>query len=620
MSSKIFILTILMLISGNIFAQSILNQQITIPLKEYQIEELLTLIEQKSGARFSYNADIINAKRKIEYQAENKKVELCLNDIFDNKFRYQVSGKYIILLKKTTQSETQQDKKQVVVKGIITNKNDLPIQNVSIYNIENQSSAITDENGEFSFTFKSDEELGGFSVGKVGFLDTVLLINQNVSDEISISLKTQDSIFLNNLQANQTASTFDKFIFLDYFVPIKTRINSQNLSYIEGTRPFQISFLPGISSNLSKFGVLENNVSLNVLIGYSRGVNGFEVAGLMNFDKEDVKWVQIGGLTNVVGGNVNGFQAGGIANVVLGNSKSFQAGGIANLVKGDFNGVQTGGIFNTTIGDFKGVQTGGIVNLTVGEFDGVQTAGILNIAFNDFKGVQTGGILNFAKGKVDGIQISGIMNSSLDTVKGGQITGLVNVSKTNTMQLSGLLNVTKENNGIQIAPFNICDTSSGVSIGLISFVLKGYHKPIISADEIFYTNLNIHLGTEKFYNIFNVSYQPDDELIWGVGYGFGHKFILNNWAKFDLELLGKMINYQNKFSPYYKILSIGDFTIKQKVTIYLGTSFNYYIGEKTQNLETLDYISNTLSIPIFEPETSTLKMKSWIGFYFGISL
>ena len=205
LKNKFWFFVVLMLISGNIFAQNILA---------------------------------------FEYQAENQKVEICLNDIFDNKFKYQVSGRYIILLEKPPQAETKQVKEKIVVKGKITNKNDLPIQNVSIYNIENQSSAITDENGEFSFSFKSDEEIGGFSVGKVGFLDTVLLLNPNVNDEIAISLQTRDSIFLNNFQTNQSTSTIDKIVFLDYFIPNRTRINSQNLSHIEGTRPFQISFLP----------------------------------------------------------------------------------------------------------------------------------------------------------------------------------------------------------------------------------------------------------------------------------------------------------------------------------------------------------------------------------------
>ena len=634
--NKFYITVILLLINGYVFSQNILDQQITIPQNKYKIGELLTIIEQKSGARFSYNADLIDTKRNINYQAANKEVEYCLNDIFDNKLKYQVSGRYIILLKKTKQAK--QKKNKIVISGKISDINNLPIENVSIYDIANRSSVLSNKNGNFSINIKNND-FEGFSVSKTGYIDTVLLLNkQNTRKPINITLVARDTIFFDNYIRQQEILQINDVIVLDYFIPYQTQINSQNLTHINDVQTFQISLLPGLSSNLSKYGVLRNRISFNVLIGYSRGVEIIEIGGLLNFDKKDVKWVQIGGLGNIVGENITGFQAGGITNIVLGDGKGFQIGGITNIHKGNFKGIQIGGILNSTGGDFIGGQFGGLININLGNFDGVQVGGLLNIAFENINGSQIGGLINFTKRNVNGFQISGIMNSSLDTVRGGQISGIANICNSSTFQASGLLNVAKENKGVQfsgllnvakenkgfqLAPFNVCDTSSGVSIGFISYVKKGLHKFVLSSDEIFYVNANYHLGTDKFYNILNFSYRPANELIWGVGYGFGHKFKLNNWAKLDLELMSKIINYNTIWNSnifnYYKFSIIGDFTIKKKTTIYFGPSINLYIGDNSKNPETIDFISNSHILPIAEDAIYNYDIKSWLGFYFGIS-
>ncbi|MBN2890238.1 MAG: hypothetical protein JXL97_00085 [Bacteroidales bacterium] len=605
----------------SLFSQTILQTKVTIPKNEYKVDEILNVIEQNSEARFSYNSEIIENKDKITYQADNQEIENCLIDVLGENFRYQASGKYIVILK--NREEQKESKKKIVVQGQIKNENDDPIANVSIFDIDYQYATMTNDEGEFSITVPEDYD-GGFSVGKYGYIDTVILYDTKINKDIQIELQPRDSALIKQIQANQNYNNIDNTNFVDYFIPKKILINAQNLKHIEGTRAFQISFLPGISSNLSKFGVLKNKVSVNVLIGYTRGVEGFEMAGLMNFDKEDVEFVQLAGLSNMVGGNVRGLQIGGIANAVLGDVNACQLGGISNFVKGDFDGFQAGGILNMNIGNTKGVQIGGISNFNIGTVDGIQAGGITNIVWNNFTGTQIGGILNLVKGTVDGIQIAGILNGATNDVTGGQISGILNVSKSSNFQISGILNTTLNNKGIQIAPFNYADTSSGVSIGFFSFVRKGYNNVIISANEIYYLNLSAHFGTEKFYNIFNIGYQPANEVIWGLGYGFGHKFRFNDWAKLDLELMAKTLNYNTKWNedwfPYYKLSTVFDFKIKKTISLYLGPSINLYVWNKNINQESLDYLARTMSYQLFQYESSNLLTKSWIGFYIGIGL
>jgi hypothetical protein len=639
---KLLILFSLLFSISEISAQEILNQKINISKDNYKIGEILKIIEQNNNVKFSFNSELIETEKKIMYSAENKKIKDCLDEIFENKIKYQVSGKHIILLKKILPEEKKQiEKQKITIFGTIINaENSETLSDVSVYDLDKQYSTISNYQGEFNITINSNEEFRGLSLGKTGFYDTIVIINMSETEILNISLRPKETQIETIKPIETTGIKIEKVRTTEIFIPKSTLINSQNLEYIDNTRFAQISFLPGLSSNLSNFGVVKNNVSLNILIGYSRGVKGFETAGLMNFDKENVSGVQLAGLTNTVGGKVTGFQAAGIMNVVLKDIEACQISGIANVVNGNSRGVQIGGIFNSTVGKFNGFQAGGIANLTTKQFKGIQTAGILNIATGGVNGVQTSGILNFNWGDVNGVQsaglvnfnygriigvqAAGLLNIASDTVKGAQLAGLINLSKINIIQLSGILNVAKENKGLQIGLLNICDTSSGVSIGLFSFVRKGLHKFVISSDEIYYANLNLHLGTDKFYNIFSVSMRPANEISWGYGYGFGHKIRLSKTTKLNLELTSKNINYKKIWNPevftYFKFATIFEFRIKNKISIYAGPSVNFYFGDKSVNADTYNFISEINYLPISQKETGIYNYLTWLGFSVGLSL
>lgn len=640
MKQKIKIISIFLLIIPNInlFSQTILEKKISLVQDNYSIGEIFSNIESQSGAKFSYNSDIIELNQKVNFIAENEEIQDCLNKIFEKKYIYQASGKYIVIQKNGNPGKGEQSKQKITVKGKITGPNDYPIPNVSVFDMNTGNSALTDKNGEFVFQIKENEDYNNLSVGKIGYEDTLLSFNPNIENEIKITLNKKDSVKLNQVPISQYNNNFLNNFYIDYFIPQKIKLTSANLSHISGTRPFQISLLPGVSSNFAKFGVFENRFSVNVLIGYSRGVNGMEFGGLMNFDKEDVKWLQLAGLSNFVGGNVSGIQGSGINNLVVKDFQGLQLAGINNLVVGNTKGIQAAGVLNITIGDFNGGQIAGTSNFTAGNFDGLQTSGIINVIFGKANGFQIAGLINFIKEKSSGLQIAGVMNTTLDTINGGQIAGVVNVAKKSNLQIScvgnlseeadvqisPILNIAQKSNKLQIAIFNISDTNSGIPIGLISYVRKGYLKPIISADELFYVNANLHMGTEKLYNIFNFSVQPNQTLIWGFGYGFGHKIILSKWAKIDLEALAKVINYNKILSTnifaYYKFSPIIDLRIKNRVSVYFGPTFNFYAGNSS-NTETLNYIDNSFNLPLINKTfSSTNIFKSWLGFHFALSL
>ena len=109
----------------------------------------------------------------------------------------------------------------------------------------------------------------------------------------------------------------DSMAFVNWIVPRVIRVNSANL-VVRKSRTFQGSVIPFVGSNWKVSGSITNRISFNLLAGYSGGVNGFELGGLLNIDRDAVRGFQIGGLGNIVGGNATGMQIGGLFNFNLG--------------------------------------------------------------------------------------------------------------------------------------------------------------------------------------------------------------------------------------------------------------------------------------------------------------
>src|SRR5690606_29938632 len=128
-----------------------------------------------------------------------------------------------------------------------------------------------------------------------------------------------------------------------FFVSSKQKLQSLNLGAFFANTPFQTSITPGLSTHGSLSGQVINNFSINLLGGYTSGVNGVELGGGFNINKRNVDYLQVGGVFNLVGGSVHGVQLAGGSNTVLDSVKGLQMGGLYNSVKGSMQGVQMAG-------------------------------------------------------------------------------------------------------------------------------------------------------------------------------------------------------------------------------------------------------------------------------------
>ncbi|XHR97768.1 hypothetical protein ACFJIV_14560 [Mucilaginibacter sp. UC70_90] len=320
-------------------------------------------------------------------------------------------------------------------------------------------------------------------------------------------------------------------------------------------------------------GQIVNNFSLNILGGYNGGVNGVELGGLFNINKQEVKYVQAAGLFNIVGGNSKGVQLAGINNNDQKNIEGIQAAGIYNMVKDSLKGVQLAGIFNY-VSNSKGIQAAGIYNYTRKNNKGFSIAGIANVTGNEASGIQVAGIFNKAR-----------------VIK-----------------------------GVSFAMVNIADTLDGYGIGLLNISRNGYAKIEVYTNEIATTNMAFKSGNAKLYSMISGGVNfTDKHVYYSTGFGLGHDFIFNNNMSLSAEgsthlLLAKGWKNQNQIN---RVSALLNFRAGSKISFFAGPSFNVYTnyGRHAGDSDIQQIIKNKPGLIDWGNRT-----KGWIGWSAGITI
>lgn len=358
--------------------------------------------------------------------------------------------------------------------------------------------------------------------------------------------------------------------------------------YLHGNtiRPFQISFIPFFGTNGAQSGEFINCFSLNILAGYSGGVNGFELGGLVNMDRYDV----------------NACQIAGIGNLVAGSTRGFQCGGIFNLSR-QMTGSQVAGILNRAT-DANGVQISGLTNLA-------EQGRITQIA----------GLTNATRG-TSRVQIAGLSNTCSKN-EAIQIAGLANIAKEAGNQISGLVNIATHVKGVQIGVINIADTCDGIPIGVINIVKNGYRRFEVSADEFFQANLAYRSGVMPFHTIVTAGIQPYKLVapLWTYGGGIGTSRQISEKMMIDCDVTFHHVikqAYSNN-NHLYRLYIGMEQLLGAKAAISIGVTYNFL----ATNLRQVNYESRYSDITPYSFTNESFghtNLKTWAGFKIGLRL
>jgi hypothetical protein len=634
------LLFVLVFIGG--FAQSsrdILKRDISFEVSNERLEDVLFLISNEAKFNFSYNAAILNGDSLVTLRVVNSNVGEVLRLLLPKDIEFKVSGNHLILLS-NVDSEAKRKKTKYTIRGYIYDKaSGEPLPRAAVYEVNGLISAITDEEGQYVLTVPMYYEQLGIAYSKNAFSDTVIIV-EPVDQDLDIYLNPKISTTpMAPMESTpiEVKSPVESVPIVKKIVSDKLIERSENLNVVE-KRTAQVSFVPVVGTNLKMSGLVENNISLNILAGYAYGLRGFELGGLFNVNRMDVSGFQVGGLGNLTGGTTGGFQFAGLFNHNRGSLKGVQIAGINNLVVDTLKGVQFAGINNILKGGMKGWQLSGINNITTRNVDGLQLAGLTNFAKGDVrliqigglynsgknvKGVQFAGLVNRAKKDVRGLQIAGIGNAGRD-VNAFQVAGITNIARGTVkgLQLSGIFNYARHTRSSQIALINYADSASGIPFGFLSIIKNGYHKLELSVNETTYGNLAFKSGVRRFYNIFTagIGYNNGD-IVWSYGYGIGTEKKLVGNKTFHFDYTANWVNEGTEHRSELSLLNRLSFNVgwnvAKIVNLSIGPAINIWLSEWIDP-DTGEHLTRLAPYTIVDTTISTTLLQIWVGGKLGV--
>jgi len=401
-------------------------------------------------------------------------------------------------------------------------------------------------------------------------------------------------------------------------------------------RPFQFTFLfPPLSTNGVNNVNIVNDVSLNLFLGVSGGVEAFEAGVFLNIDRFYVDGVQVAGFGNTVGGHLKGAQFAGFYNVNGTHTHGFQGTGFVNVTGADVTGAQVAGFVNVAGRSVEGFQGAGFVNVAGSNVKGAQATGFVNVAGDTLQGFQGAGFINVAGHAKNGVQAVGFGN-----VAGGghthfQGAGFFNVAdEIEGAQAAGFVNVAGKVKGVQLAGFlNICDSIEGVPIAFISVVKQnGYRKFNFNVSEVQYANLSYKMGVKHLYTIYSFGKPFGPGSRWMFGGGFGGEIDLSEKMMLNIEgTVNQELWIASSYSPYFLYIDrlnlynslkfLFGWRVDEKVDLHIGPTFNVSVAHTNPSFGTMDW--HEIAPYSFYNNTSNnynqTNVQMWVGLQGSIS-
>lgn len=580
----------------------LLERVISITIEAERVDVALQKISQQGNFTFSYNPSVIEASRIVNGSFHGMTVREILDELFQGAVQYKARGNYVILTKGQVSTSTNS---RTFSGYVVDESTGARLKDVSVYDPVSLSSAVTDSYGYFQIKVDKPPADLILAVKKKNYSDTVVAVPAGKTNLLKIPISFDE----NKIEtiADSVAEKVKRF-----WETKVLSLNPANTENITDTiyRKTQFSLFPYIGTNHRLSGNVINDYSFNIFGGYSRGVRKLEIGTLFNIDRDKVEGVQIAGIFNAVGGKVSALQMAGLANLNLDSVKGAQFAGLINLNWNSSQKFSGAGLVNITNGTATGAQVAGQGNFTMGDQKGPHFAGLFNMATHDAGPVQVAGLFNFVGNEIHGAQV-GLFNVATRKVSG--------------VQVGGVINYAAKVNGVQIGLFNVADSVHGVPLGFMSFVVKGYHKIEVSADEVFYTNLAFRTGVRHFYNIFTAGAKPgsfeQDEVFWTFGYGIGTSPRLTKWLSLNFDVTTSQIVKGDNFDAINLLnkMFIGfEFEPAKKIGIAVGVTLNGQLTDSTygQYPELFsDYIPD---IKYDHTYSNDLNLKMWWGGKIGL--
>jgi hypothetical protein len=206
LSVFLFLFSLIQLWASDSYSQ---HARLTLDLKDVTVEEALSKIEQQSEFFFLYSSKMIDVKRKVDVELQEKKITDALDQIFANTdVQYVVSNRQIVLSTEeqisSLSGKTSETQQMQTISGKVTDENGESLPGVSIYIKGSTQGTISNADGTFSlqipagantliFTFvgmkEQEVEIAGRNTVDVTMQQDVISLDEVVTIGYGTSLR-----------------------------------------------------------------------------------------------------------------------------------------------------------------------------------------------------------------------------------------------------------------------------------------------------------------------------------------------------------------------------------------------------------------------------------------------
>ncbi|MBJ6368876.1 SusC/RagA family TonB-linked outer membrane protein [Snuella sedimenti] len=166
-----------------------ISSKISINVNRATLNEVFSILEDKSALHFNYGSDILNDKRTFDFQYANKEVKTILDDIaIKAKIVYSISGE-TVLIKKELET-TKKIQQPIKVTGqVVSSVDGEPLPGASIVEKGTTNGVSTDFDGNFNITVSGSDAI--LLVTYIGFVNQEVKIPANGMLTVTLSENMQ---------------------------------------------------------------------------------------------------------------------------------------------------------------------------------------------------------------------------------------------------------------------------------------------------------------------------------------------------------------------------------------------------------------------------------------------
>ena len=445
-----------------------LGKLVSLDVRNMPLARVLDTVARQGQFEFSYNSKIIPEDSLVTVNVSGVTVRAVLDIVLGQGYVYTEQGRYVILLRPATGQPPIERFYQV--SGYITNpETGEGVENASVFVKTQLQATLTNKQGYFRLSLGSKDPYPVVTVSKAWYRDTSVFVYPGYDQQFNIGLSPVKPELLP--PAYLSAATLERSFWARILLSSRQRIQSLNLSHFFTRGNAQLCLLPFLGTNGRMSGQVMNKFSLNLIGGYTAGLNGFELGTVFNIDRHDVRSVQVAGFLNLAGGTVSG------------------------------------------------------------------------------------------------VQLAGYQNICRDTMRG--------------VQISGVFNNAKYLKGVQIGLFNVADSSTGYSIGLISTVKHGgVCRVAVAVREVTGISVEYIQGNKNLNSILLVGYNPwSTQRPISFGYGIGKDLHLHGAWGLYTQLTGEALyDWHSKLGALYRLQPELEYRVSKKISLFAGPSCAVYVA------------------------------------------